>query len=170
MRPLTTEESKIFFDKLSKFFGENVCLLIDRPDGTYCFRFHNDQVFYISDKIRKLAESIAHENLQRLGTCFGKFTKTGKFHLYITSLDHLAHYAKVHKVRLKSGIGKKTEATTKYQDVVVYSMNDQPLGCCTAAQTTQDCQAADTMTVVCLHQSDIGEYIRIEKYIPSVKI
>ena len=29
-----------------------------------------------------------------LGTCFGKFTKTGKFRLHITSLPYLAQYAK----------------------------------------------------------------------------
>ena len=26
--------------------GENIKLLIDRPDGTYCFRLHKDRVFY----------------------------------------------------------------------------------------------------------------------------
>lgn len=33
-----------------------------------------------------------------LGTCFGKFSKTGKFRLHITALDFLAQYAKF-KVR-----------------------------------------------------------------------
>uniref|UniRef100_T1ISC8 60S ribosome subunit biogenesis protein NIP7 homolog n=1 Tax=Strigamia maritima TaxID=126957 RepID=T1ISC8_STRMM len=177
MRPLTTQESEVFFDKLSKYIGENMRLLIDRPDGTYCFRFHNNRVFYVSDKIMKLAASIARENLQSLGTCFGKFTKSGKFHLHITSLDYLAPYAK-HKVWLKanaeqqflyghhvmkSGLGRITEATSKYQGVVVYSMNDLPLGFGVAAKSTQDCRTADPMTIVCLHQSDIGEYIRNEE-------
>lgn len=30
-----------------------------------------------------------------LGTCFGKFTKSGKFHLKVTCLDYLAQHAKV---------------------------------------------------------------------------
>ena len=38
MRPLTEEETKILFEKLSKYIGENVKLLIDRADGAYCFR------------------------------------------------------------------------------------------------------------------------------------
>lgn len=27
--------------------GENIKLLVDRPDGTYCFRLHNDRVYYM---------------------------------------------------------------------------------------------------------------------------
>lgn len=26
---------------------ENLQLLVDRPDGTYCFRLHNDRVYYV---------------------------------------------------------------------------------------------------------------------------
>ena len=53
MRPLTDEETKIFFEKLSKYIGENIKLLIDREDGTYCFRLHRDRVYYVSEKIMK---------------------------------------------------------------------------------------------------------------------
>jgi 60S ribosome subunit biogenesis protein NIP7 len=42
----------------------------------------------------RLATSIARPNLVSLGTCFGKFSKSGKFKLHITALDHLAQYAK----------------------------------------------------------------------------
>lgn len=41
-----------------------------------------------------LATSVARANLISLGTCFGKFSKTGKFKLGVTSLDWLAKYAK----------------------------------------------------------------------------
>lgn len=27
--------------------GENIQLLVDRPDGTYCFRLHKDRVYYV---------------------------------------------------------------------------------------------------------------------------
>lgn len=27
--------------------GENIQLLVDRPDGTYCFRLHKERVFYV---------------------------------------------------------------------------------------------------------------------------
>ena len=43
----------------------------------------------------KRAGNIARPNLISLGTCFGKFTKTGKFRLLITALDYLSPYAKV---------------------------------------------------------------------------
>lgn len=41
------------------------------------------------------AINIARDNLISLGTCLGKFTKTGKFKIHITALDFLAPYAKV---------------------------------------------------------------------------
>ena len=43
----------------------------------------------------KKATNIGRDNLINLGTCFGKFTKSGKFKLQITALDFLAPYAKV---------------------------------------------------------------------------
>lgn len=49
----------------------------------------------------RLGISVARQNLISLGTCFGKFTKTGKFKLHITALDYIAQYAK-YKVRLFS--------------------------------------------------------------------
>ncbi|CAI9568976.1 unnamed protein product, partial [Staurois parvus] len=66
----------------------------------YCFRLHDDRVYYVSEKILKLATNIARDKLVSLGTCFGKFTKTQKFRLHITALDFLAPYAK-YKVWVK---------------------------------------------------------------------
>uniref|UniRef100_A0A673VKG3 60S ribosome subunit biogenesis protein NIP7 homolog n=1 Tax=Suricata suricatta TaxID=37032 RepID=A0A673VKG3_SURSU len=141
MRPLTEEETRVMFEKIAKYIGENLQLLVDRPDGTYCFRLHNDRVYYVSEKILKLAANISGDKLVSLGTCFGKFTKTHKFRLHITALDYLAPYAK-YKVWikpgaeqsflygnhvLKSGLGRITESTCQYQGVVVYSMADVPL-------------------------------------------
>jgi len=45
MRPLTEEETKILFEKLSKYIGDNVKLLIDRADGAYCFRYSSLNFF-----------------------------------------------------------------------------------------------------------------------------
>ena len=47
----------------------------------------------------RLGISVARPNLISLGTCFGKFSKSGKFKLHITALDYLAQYAK-YKVRV----------------------------------------------------------------------
>lgn len=177
MRPLTDEETKTFFEKLSKYIGENIKLLLDRPDGTYCFRLHKDRVFYVSESIMKRAGNVSRENLISFGTIFGKFTKTGKFRLHITALDYLAPYAKFkiwlkpsseqqflygHHV-MKNGLGRITENTNQYQGVVVYSMNDLPLGFGVAAKSTTDCRHADPMAMVMFHQADIGEYLRNEE-------
>lgn len=55
-------------------------------------------VYYLPLAMLALATSVARPNLVSLGTCFGKFSKTGKFKLGITCLDWLAKYAK-YKVR-----------------------------------------------------------------------
>ena len=111
-----------------------------------------------------------------LGTCFGKFTKSGKFRLQVTALEFLAPYAKF-KVWvkpnaeqsylygnhvLKSGLGRITEDTPRYQGVVVYSMNDIPLGFGVAAYSTQDCRKLDPTGIIVFHQADVGEYLRDE--------
>ena len=90
----------MFFEKLSKYIGGNIRLLIDRPDGTYCFRLHRDRVFYVSEEIMRRASNIAHDQLITLGTCFGKFSRTLKFKLHITALTYLGPYAEF-KVWLK---------------------------------------------------------------------
>jgi 60S ribosome subunit biogenesis protein NIP7 len=75
--------------------GRNINLLIERPDEPHCFRLHRDRVFYVSEAIMKKAENIPRDSLLTLGTCFGKFTKSGKFKLHVTALEFLAPYAKV---------------------------------------------------------------------------
>ncbi|XP_052226908.1 60S ribosome subunit biogenesis protein NIP7 homolog isoform X2 [Dreissena polymorpha] len=150
MRPLTEEETRTFFEKLSKYIGDNIKLLLDRPDGSYCFRLHKDRVYYVREELMKRAESFARPNLISFGTCFGKFTKSKKFRLHVTALDYMAPYAKYkiwlkssaeqqflygHHV-MKSGLGRITENTPQYQGVIVYSMGDVPLGFGVAAKST----------------------------------
>jgi len=176
MRPLTDEETEQVFKKLAKFIGDNVKQLIDRSDGVYCFRYHLDRVFYSNEDLMKRAASISRDNLICFGTCLGKFTKTKKFRLNITALDYIAPYAKYkvwvkpnaeqqflygHHV-LKSGLGRITDNTPTNVGVVVYSMNDIPLGFGVSAKSTTDCRRADPTTIVVLNQADIGEYIRNE--------
>lgn len=156
--------------------GPNVKQLIDRPDGTYCFREHRDRVYYVSEKILKLAETFNPNQLVCVGTCFGKFTKSNKLKLHITALTYLAPYAQ-YKIWVKpsfeqqflygnhvpkSGLGRITENTPQYAGTVVYSMSDMPLGFGVAARSTADCKLADPLATVCFHQADIGEYIRSE--------
>jgi len=47
-----------------------------------------------------LATSLARTSLLSLGTCLGKCSKTGKFHLHVTALDYLTEHA-IYKVWVK---------------------------------------------------------------------
>jgi 60S ribosome subunit biogenesis protein NIP7 len=179
MRPLTEEETKALFLKLSEYIGsKNVERLIQRSDERYCFRvLRGDRVFYISESLLKTASSIARDSLLHAGTCFGKFSKNGKFRLHVTALDYLSPYA-LYKVWVKpsaemsflygnhvtkNGLARMTENTPQYAGVIVYSMstdNSIALGFGVAAQSTDHTQSLDPTGNVVLHQADIGDYLR----------
>lgn len=157
--------------------GRNIRHLIDRPDEEYCFRLQKDRVYYLSESLMKAASSIDREHLVSLGTCFGKFTKTGKFRLHITCLDYLAQYSK-YKIWikpngemsflygnnvLKAHLGRITENTPQYQGVVFYNMSDVPLGFGVTAYSTKECRKIESTAVIAFHQADIGEYLRSEE-------
>jgi 60S ribosome subunit biogenesis protein NIP7 len=176
MRPLTDEELRAVFEKLQSFIGPNIQHLIDRKDEVYTFRLLKDRVYYLSEAQLKIATNIARDHLLSIGTCFGKFTKSKKFRLNITCLDYLAQYAQ-HKVWVKpnaemsflygnhvtkAALAKMTEGVPQYAGVVVYNMNNVPLGFGIAAQPTEYCKDLDPTANVVLHQGDVGEYLREE--------
>lgn len=125
----------------------------------------------------KTATCASREELVSLGTCFGKFTHSRKFHLKITCLDYLAQFAK-YKLWVKpaaemsflygnhitkAGVARMTEAIPQYAGVVVMSMSNVPLGFARANHTTDECKSLEPTAIVALHQSDIGEYLRVEE-------
>lgn len=154
MRPLTEEETKTLFSKLANYTGRSLNQLIAAPPSSssasastsstpdrYVFRLHASRVYYMPLSIANLASSVARANLLSLGTCLGKFTKTGKFRLHITALDIIAPHAR-YKVWVKPNgempflygghvvkahVGRWSEDCPEHQGVVVYSMNDTPL-------------------------------------------
>ena len=174
MRPLTEEETKTLFLKLSEYIGRSIERMINRTDERHSFRLLKDRVYYVSESSLKAAAPISKDHLLHLGTCIGKFTKSGKFRLHITALDYLAQYAK-YKVWLKpsaemsflygnhvlkSGMARITESVPQYAGVVVYNMSDIPLGFGVAAQSTDACRELEATGNCVLHQADIGEYLR----------
>eukprot|EP00761_Pharyngomonas_kirbyi_P000071 gb/GECH01000071.1/.p1 GENE.gb/GECH01000071.1/~~gb/GECH01000071.1/.p1 ORF type:complete len:182 (+),score=28.23 gb/GECH01000071.1/:1-546(+) len=176
MRPLTDEETRTFFEKLARYIGRNITKLVDRQDATYVFRLHVNHVYYIREDIMQYAESVGYDELISLGTCFGKFTKGGRFRLKVTALDYLAQYAP-YRIWLKpaaelsflygnhilrAGLGRITEETPAYQGVVVYNLSDTPLGFGVTARSTEECRKLEPTAVVCFHQADVGEYLREE--------
>ena len=173
MRPLTDEETKKLFLKLSEYIGKNVERLIQRSDEKHCFRLlRNNRVYYVASSVLSVATSLPTDALLHLGTCIGKFTKSGQFRLGITALEHLAPYAKYkvwvnakaelsflygHHVT-KSGLARMTEGTPQYAGVIVYSSSgDIPLGFGVAAQNAERVAGLDPLGTVVLHQADVGD-------------
>ena len=150
MRQLTDNETKTLFEKLANYTGRSLNNLLtdtapspgnNKAPDRYVFRIQKDRVYYVRESMANLATSIARDNLLSLGTCLGKFTKTGKFRLHITALDVIAPHAR-YKVWVKPNgempflygghvvkahIGRWSEDCPEHQGVVVMSMNDTPL-------------------------------------------
>lgn len=162
----------------ARSIGRNIKQLIDRKDDRHCFRMHKDRVYYVSERMMRLATSIPRRELLALGTCFGKFTKSGRFMLKVTCLDYLAQFAK-YKVWvkptsemsflygnniLKSGVQRMTEGIPQYAGVVVYSgATEGPLGFGIAAHSSDRAKDMDPTQIAVLHQADVGEYLRVEE-------
>lgn len=172
MRPLTDEETKIVFEKLAKYVGGKLKFMIERDDKVYVFRLHRSRVYYCDEDLLKLAGHFEKKKLISLGSCIGKFTKTAKFRLNITALDYLAKFAK-YKVWLKpsgeqsflygnhvlkSNIARITEDTPQNAGIIVYNVNDLPLGFGTIAKSTLQIKEIDLTSIVVFNQADIGTF------------
>ncbi len=149
MRALTEPETQTLFRKLADYTGRSLTHLISPPDSTgdarsndrHVFRIQNSRVYYVRESMANFATSVARDNLLSLGTCLGKFTKTGKFRIHITALDIIAPHAR-YKVWVKPNgempflyggnivkahVGRWSEDCPQHQGVVVLSMDDTPL-------------------------------------------
>jgi 60S ribosome subunit biogenesis protein NIP7 len=128
------------------------------------------RVYYLPTPLMKQSISVARPNLISLGTCFGRFSKSGKFKLAVTSLDFLATYAKF-KVWIKPNgelpflygnhvvkahLGRITEDTPEHQGVVVFSMSDVPLGFGVTARSTMDTRKLDPTSIIVFHQACVA--------------
>ncbi|KAL7717015.1 60S ribosome subunit biogenesis protein NIP7-like protein [Entamoeba marina] len=176
MRPLTDEETKTFFEKLAKYIGRNIKFLIDNKDDEYCFRLQKDRVYYCRLALAEISTSIARDKLLSIGTCFGKFTKTGKFKLHITSLPYLSQYCTVkiwvkpeaemsylygnHLV--KSGIARVSEGMARNVGCVIFNENDIAIGFGTTACSSVEFTKLSPTAIVSFNQGDLGEYLREE--------
>lgn len=184
MRPLTDTETKTLFEKLANYTGRSLTNLLtssttnpsSKDPDRYVFRIQKDRVYYVRESLANLATSVARQNLLSLGTCIGKFTRTGKFRLHITALDVIAPHAR-YKVWIKPNgempflygghvvkahVGRWSEECPEHQGVVVLSMNDTPLGFGVTARSTAEARRLDPTGIVCFRQADVGEYLREE--------
>ena len=161
MRPLTDTETQTLFTKLANYTGRSLNNLLtdsitttdttSKPssksssssttEDRHVFRISASRVYYVRESLANLATSVARDNLLSLGTCLGKFTKTGKFRLHVTALDVLAPHAR-YKIWVKQNgempflygghvvkahVGRWSEECPEHSGVVVLSMNDTPL-------------------------------------------
>ena len=70
MRDLTQEERRLVFEKLAKFLGPNLKLLIERPDDEpHVFRLHRERIYYMSENVLKKALHIKRKQLLCAGVC-----------------------------------------------------------------------------------------------------
>ncbi|KAK5085751.1 ribosome biosynthesis protein nip7 [Lithohypha guttulata] len=187
MRALTETETETLFKKLANYTGRSLTQLIapsesaDDTDITtnndrHVFRLHESRVYYVKLSLANLATSVARDNLLCLGTCIGKFTKTGKFRLHITCLDIIAPHAR-YKLWVKSNgempflyggnvvkahVGRWSEDCPEHSGVVVLNMDDTPLGFGVTARSTAEARKLDPTAVVAFRQGDVGEYLREE--------
>ena len=105
------------------------------------FRLHGTRVYYLPLFLANLATSVARSSLLSVGTCVGKFSKTGKFRMHITALDVIAPHARYKLWIKKNGempflyggnivkahVGKWSEDCPAHQGIIVFSMDDKPL-------------------------------------------
>ncbi|CAI6096820.1 hypothetical protein V2G26_016225 [Clonostachys chloroleuca] len=182
MRPLTEEETQTLFKKLAEYTGPSLKNLIAPIDNSpkadrIVFRLgQGDRVYAVLLSIANMATSFERSKLLSLGTCIGKFTKSGKFRMHITALPLVSQHAR-HKIWIrpngvmpflyggnvvKAHIGRFSEDCPEHQGVVVYSMDDVPLGFGVTARSTAESRRLDPTGVVCFRQADNGEYLRDE--------
>ncbi|XP_071514798.1 60S ribosome subunit biogenesis protein NIP7 homolog isoform X2 [Panulirus ornatus] len=145
MRPLDQKETLMVFNKLKNYIGGNIRVLLERPDGLYCFRLQRDRIYYVKESIMKFAANLPRDS--------------NKVWLRESAEQNFMYGNHV----LKSGMARISENTPKYAGLIVFSSKDIPLGFGVSAKATAECRHADPMDIVCFHQADIGEYIRNEE-------
>ncbi|KAE8154724.1 hypothetical protein BDV25DRAFT_147326 [Aspergillus avenaceus] len=179
MRQLTEQETKTLFEKLANYTGRSLNNLIttsEDPNDRYVFRLHGNRVYYMRMSLANLSTAIPRTNLLSLGTCIGKFTKSGQFRMHITALDVIAPHAR-YKVWIKPNgempfmyggnivrahLQKFSEDLPEHAGVVVLNSNDTPLGFGISARSSQEARKLDPTAVIVFRQGDIGEYLREE--------
>ncbi|KAH8807792.1 60S ribosome subunit biogenesis protein NIP7 [Xylogone sp. PMI_703] len=179
MRSLTEPETQTLLKKLADYMSldslKGPLSNVDESER-YVFRLHRDRIYYMKLSLANLATSVARSNLLSVGICVGKLTKAGKVRLFITALPLLSEGAR-YKLWVKSNaempvlygghvvkahVGRVNEDTAEHQGVVIYNMNDIPLGFGVTARSAAESRRLDPTAIVCFRQADCGEYLRDE--------
>ena len=63
MRPCTDDELRALLEKLMKFIGKNVELLLHKAEEPHCFRVHKGRIYYVSEKLMRMATNFKGSDL-----------------------------------------------------------------------------------------------------------
>merc|ERR1712154_234966 len=167
MRPLSPEETRMFFEKLANFIGRKIKTLLDAENGKFVFRIHDDRIYYVRKDLLGFARAVPKNNMMCAGTCFAKIQRrTREVRLMITSLSYLAQFAK-YKVWikpkaemsfvygnhvLKAQVLRMTEMAPQNHGVVVFNQMDVPMGFGTLARPNTNLRMKDPTAIVVFNQ------------------
>ncbi|KAF7683806.1 60S ribosome subunit biogenesis protein NIP7 [Astathelohania contejeani] len=173
MRELTEEENTKVCKKLEQYIGNRLKELLEAPNKLF---LHNKRIYITTEDIYKRASIFGREKLVGAGIVIGKFTKSEKFRLSITSLHLLSKYA-IHKVWIKSSaemnflyenniikghILKISDDVPRNGVVFVFNHMDVPLGFGVTTKSSMSLNISDSNNLIVIRQADTGEYIRNE--------
>ena len=63
---------------------------------------------------------------------------------------------------MKAHIARISENALKYEGVIVYNMDNVPLGFGVLAKSADEMKNSDPTAIYVYNQADIGEYLRVE--------
>lgn len=171
MRELSPEELSKVQDKILKYISPDSFKTLFSSKNLL---LHNQRVFHASEAILKHTSSIARKDLQSVGACIGKFTKTNQFRITVTSLHVLANHG-LYKIWvkntaemnflygndvLKSHVMKTSENIPLNKHAFVFNQNDYPMGFGVTSKSSAQYSLCEGNATVLIRQSDVGEYLR----------
>merc|ERR1712224_595947 len=95
-------QNKNVYEKFFQFVGENVHNIDQNDEKLFFFRIKNEHVYLVRDDLIRYSSSLPRVNLISYGTCVGKFSHSGRFHLTIGALDMISQHS-LNKVWLHRG-------------------------------------------------------------------
>lgn len=175
MRKLTQEEIKKVNLKLTGIIGSNTQVIFDK----YTPYLHNKNIFLLTENEFKILSNIPQKNIILAGKHIGKFTRSDRFFVKISSLNILEQYASK-KVWVKwsaemnvlygnnvskSHVLKTSEDIGKNEVVFLYNPKDTLLGYGVTTRDGISFEKADHHSSYIIRQCDMGEFLRNEQKI-----
>ncbi|KAH9386855.1 60S ribosome subunit biogenesis protein NIP7 [Nematocida major] len=173
MRPLKEEEFQKIEGKLRQYMGNNLGSFLNPVNELV---YHDQRVYYARKDLIKKASMLARESIMCIGTCMGRFTKTGSFRIKITALHMLMTYASA-KVKVKQTsemnvlYGNHVQRAhlcnvapdiKKNAGVVLTTSSSVPIGFGLMTKSASEIVAGDRTAIVVVRHGDTGEYLRDE--------